>query len=987
MARRRSSQPGLFMRDGQMSLIDKTPEQLANESRSVECLGMTFESDAARRVYFKEKLREKLQDSEFRKIEGFPIGSDEDILALSDPPFYTACPNPWIADFIKEWEAQKPERSDDYHYQREPFAADVSEGKNDPIYNAHSYHTKVPHKAIMRYILHYTEPGDIVFDGFCGTGMTGVAAQMCGDRNVVMSLGYRVMPDGTILREETDEYDKKTWVPFSKLGVRRAVLSDLSPAATFIAYNYNTPVNVSTFEREARRILAEVENECGWMYETRHSDGRIGKINYTVWSDVFVCSECSREVVFWDAAVDMESGSVRDEFPCPHCAATLTKRNMDRAWVNKFDPYVDSNDTEWKLAANKSGSLLHDPKTGKLVAVPITKKGTTIRQAKQVPVLINYTVGGKREEKVPDSTDLALIEKIENSEIPYWFPADRMIEGKETRRNDPIGVTHVHHFYTSRNLRVLATLRNLLASSRMESQLLCLVGDQLPRASKMHKIAVSRLNTNLSKTAGVLAGTLYIPSNQIEYCLIAMIGFRIKDIASYQNKRDRDTRQLVFTSSTESSLMPDSSLDYLFFDPPFGANINYSELNSLWEVWLRVTTNNKPEAVENSMQGKSLNEYRLLMTACFKEAYRILKPGRWLTIEFSNTNASVWNSIQTSLVEAGFIVANVSALDKQQGSFKAVTTPTAVKQDLVISVYKPNGGFEERFEEEAQTEEGVWDFVRTHLKYLPVVKQQGKLLQAVPERDPRILFDQMVAYYVRKGYSIPISSQEFQLGLAQRFIERDGMYFLTEQAAEYDRRKMTSEKVIQTSMFVSDESSAIQWLRQLLNGKPQVFSDINPQFMQQLGGWSKNEQQLDLRVLLSQNFLCYEGKGDVPSQIHSYLSTNWQEMRNLTKDSPALQDKAKDRWYVPDPNKAGDLEKLREKTLLKEFEDYRQSTQRKLKVFRLEAVRAGFRKAWQDRDYPTIIEVANKIPDAVLQEDPKLLMWYDQAVTRMGGSS
>ena len=61
------------------------------------------------------------------------------------------------------------------------FAADVSEGKNDPIYSAHSYHTKVPHKAIMRYILHYTEPGDIVFDGFSGTGMTGVAAQMCGD--------------------------------------------------------------------------------------------------------------------------------------------------------------------------------------------------------------------------------------------------------------------------------------------------------------------------------------------------------------------------------------------------------------------------------------------------------------------------------------------------------------------------------------------------------------------------------------------------------------------------------------------------------------------------------------------------------------------------------------------------------------------------------------------------------------------------------------
>ena len=65
------------------------------------------------------------------------------------------------------------EATDDYH--REPFAADVSEGKTDPIYMAHTYHTKVPHKAIMQYILHYTKPGDLVLDGFCGTGMTGVA--------------------------------------------------------------------------------------------------------------------------------------------------------------------------------------------------------------------------------------------------------------------------------------------------------------------------------------------------------------------------------------------------------------------------------------------------------------------------------------------------------------------------------------------------------------------------------------------------------------------------------------------------------------------------------------------------------------------------------------------------------------------------------------------------------------------------------------------
>jgi membrane-bound lytic murein transglycosylase MltF len=133
-----------------------------------------------------------------------------------------------------------------------------------------------------------------------------------------------------------------------------------------------------------------------------------------------------------------------------------------------------------------------------------------------------------------------------------------------------------------------------------------------------------------------------------------------------------------------------------------------------------------------------------------------------------------------------------------------------------------------------------------------------------------------------------------------------------------------------------------------------------------------------------ENFLRYDGVNEVPSQIHSYLSTNFKDLRNLPKDDKSLRAKAKDRWYVPDPKKAGDLEKLRERTLLREFDEYQQSKQMRLKVFRLEAVRAVFKKAWQERDYTTIIAVARKIPEDVLQEDPKLLMWSDQALTRTG---
>lgn len=90
--------------------------------------------------------------------------------------------------------------------------------------------------------------------------------------------------------------------------------------------------------------------------------------------------------------------------------------------------------------------------------------------------------------------------------------------------------------------------------------------------------------------------------------------------------------------------------------------------------------------------------------------------------------------------------------------------------------------------------------------------------------------------------------------------------------------------------------------------------------------------------------------------------------------------KAKNRWYVPDPNKAADLDKLREKSLLREFEEYKVAM-KKLKVFRIEAVRVGFKKLWEQQEYPALIAVADKLPSNVLEEDPVLLMYYDQAVT------
>ena len=358
-----------------------------------------------------------------------------------------------------------------------------------------------------------------------------------------------------------------------------------------------------------------------------------------------------------------------------------------------------------------------------------------------------------------------------------------------------------------------------------------------------------------------------------------------------------------------------------------------------------------------------------------------------MTVVFSNSKAAVWNAIQVALQQAGFVVAEVTALDKVQGSYRQVTSTTAVKQDLVISAYKPDGELEDRFNQHGPTVDSAWDFVQTHLKQLPAIKVTSGFPQEllnIVERDPRRLYDRMASWFIRHGTMVPIATPEFLAELPIRFRETDGMVFLPEQLVEYEKVRARIPQIAQAELFVSDERSAIDWLTNFLFKRPSTRSEIHPEYIPQIGSAKRKGEIIpELDQLLEDNFIQYDGTGDVPSQIHSYLSTNYKDLRGLEKNTPTLVAKAKDRWYVPDPNKAQDLEKKREKVLLREFETYKNFTGRKIKESRLEVLRAGFRTAWGNKDYATIMSVAGKLPDETLQEDEKLLLWYDQALTRM----
>lgn len=907
----------------------------------VECLGQIFESDSARREHYLKLLAEKLKEPEFRKQEGFPQGTDEAILAMSDPPYYTACPNPWLADFVQQYgrpfDPAEP-------YRREPLAIDVSVGKTDAIYRAHSYHTKVPHLAIVPSILHYTQPGDIVLDGFAGSGMTGVAAQWCG----TAPASYR---------HEIEMAWKQEGRKAPQWGARRVVLNDLSPAATFIAANYNIPFDVDAFAKAGKRLLDELKAEMGWMYETLHSDGKTkAQIEYTVWSESLACSTCQGEFIFTDAALDEETQLVDDVVTCPHCGAQGTKEQMDL----RFETYFD----------------------------PVTK--STERRPKRDPVWIQYRIGKKKFRKKPDRSDLAVIAKIKELAWPSTLPADKLPDCQMTRvgRMRTTNTSSIQSMFLPRAAHAMSSLwENAKAhpERRTRKMLMFFIEQGVRGMSVLNRYKpVQHGRLGGSQVGLDLPGVFYVPSIVSEVSPWAQFEGKLDRLKkTFSSYRSENGAAFVATASAGESSLPDSSVDYIFTDPPFGENIYYSDLNFLVESWHGVKTDPNPEAIVDRVRQKGIPEYQHLMYSCFAEYYRVLKPGRWMTVVFSNSKSAVWNTIQVALQQTGFVVAEVTALDKKQGSFQQVVSPNTVKQDLVISVYKPNGGLEDRFNKQGATVDSAWDFVQTHLRNLSVVKARNGELEFIVERDPRRIFDRMVAWFVRHDAPVPLSNDEFLSGLRSRFPERDGMVFLPEQVAEYDKKRAQVAQAPQMELFVSDERSAIDWLADFLKRRPSTYQEIHPEFTTQLGaGWKKHEAKPELMALLENNFLKYDGTGDVPSQIHSYLSTNHKDLRGLEKNDPRLIAKAKDRWYAPDPNKAQDLEKRREKALLKEFQAYLGFTGRRLKEFRLEVLRAGFRDAWSKKDYQTIISVAKKIPDEALQEDEKLLLWYDQALTR-----
>ncbi|MGD0293815.1 MAG: DNA methyltransferase [Terracidiphilus sp.] len=486
-----------------------------------------------------------------------------------------------------------------------PFERGIVAGKNSYVYDAHTYHTKVPPEGISSLIEHYTRPGDVVLDPFCGSGMTGVAATSLG---------------------------------------RSALLSDISPAAIFIAYNLNTPIDHRRYLNTVRTVLSRCQDVEQELYSTHcRTCHEPTPMLYMVWSFGMICNHCSQEFVLWDVARD-ERESVRESkilsvFDCPHCGQRLKKRELKRT--------------------------------------------------QRYPVSVGYRCCGaglKECTAPPDNFDLQLLEKLEKGPPDYlWYPKDRFPDGINTRQPIAAGITSVDKAYTPRALHAISLLWKIASEwpeVEVRDKLLFTVTSLYQRVTVFSEF---RFWGGSGNTANY-----NVPAIMNEQNVFATFERKANTISWYFREAAEMSRQVEVSTQSACCLgqLPDRSVDYIFTDPPFGANINYSEMNFLWESWLGVKTDTREEAIVNKVQGKDYDDYQGLLCTAFREMRRVLKDDAWLTVVFHNSSEKAWSAIQTSLDEAGFSIEGTQTFDKKHGTFKMFVSENAVGYDLVLHCRK-----------------------------------------------------------------------------------------------------------------------------------------------------------------------------------------------------------------------------------------------------------------------------------------------------------
>ncbi len=584
----------------------------------------------------------------------------------------------------------------------------IAAKRTGPLYNAFSYPTKIDPEVIGVFIAAHTVPGDTVLDVFGGSGTTGIAAALCDRptgrmRHLVQEAGLEVV-----------------WGP------RTAYVYELSPLGSLVGEVMSRACDPAVFEEAARRVLADASSDVYGWYEASQSDGTPGRIRYVIWSDVLKTPCCAHQLSFYDATVRHEPAVIRSEFICPGCKQFV-----------------------WVVDCERICETVADPLTGE-----------TVTRRYRVPARIYGRTGSKTWAREPTTTDLEVLSRA-SSPPKDWVPQDEILWGDLHRSGYHQGIGRFHHFYTSRNLAVMARLW-ALASSEVNLEIrkalqLWVLSYNASHSTLLTRVVAKKSQKDLAVT-GAQSGVLYVSGLPVEKNILDGLHRKIKTFAeAFALTAGSSSSVNVICGSSTSLELPDDSVDYIFTDPPFGGYIPYAEINQLNEAWLGRLTDRTQEAIVSPAQNKGASEYSRLMAEVFSEASRVLKPEGRATVIFHASQPEVWNALGDAFQNNGLSIESSSVLDKQQVSFKQVVSEGGTKDDAIFLLAPQNEEAAEMPSPSARDMDHQLDLAISELQHAAT----GNLEELTPRR----MWSRYATSCLQEGLRISIDAPDFYAAL------------------------------------------------------------------------------------------------------------------------------------------------------------------------------------------------------------------------------
>jgi hypothetical protein len=638
-------------------------------------------------------------------------------------------PNTNLRRFVEERLREHPFDPESDDYSIEAFDVPFEASKADPLYELHAYHQgKKAHGPIIRYIEHYTAPGDLVLDPFMGSGGTCLAALLSG---------------------------------------RSAIGIDRSPAATFIASNYCTPCDVASLTDAFDRVLRETKAAVGWVYRTKSGRGHDAEIIYQLWSQQFECPRCLTDVAVFDAPKEKFARSDKkssEHLVCPNCKQKGVLEAIDRKPARKGT-----------------------------IPVATSYESSSERPKRRFRT---YVDDDRQERAAFQSSDLPLIEQCNQTKPTYFVPRHKMLNSRSRQwgflwRPYHDDIQNVSDFFSARNNLVLGAFAHFAQKSGGEhaGRLLFLMTSVLWHASKMSQFKQGG--------GGIMPGLYYVPPVFKEQNVLRLLERKFRDFKrAYSAMAPRSTQLLLSTqSATHLSQIPSHTIDYIFTDPPYAEKVQYGEANHLWESWLGLDTHwRAEEIIINPVLGRDEMFWREQMSLAVKECFRVLKPGRWMTLCYHDTSEGTWAALQDLVAEAGFVPSHASSavyIDAKQKSPKQYTSAKSTQRDLIINFRKPKVG---EFNATRLVIPEQADAQTFHELARQVIQEY---LQTSPGSTKDRVYDELVSRMVRRGQMEAHNFEELLQEVAEEVAPPDGSasrwYLKETEEAQLDASEQRAE--------------------------------------------------------------------------------------------------------------------------------------------------------------------------------------------------